>query len=184
MYPRSRRPAKLSVFKRVEALSILALCLSLALGACAGREPPPVPEIRAGHDRAGDSLTVRVVNLPAGTRVTSIRLTGPDGERYDGQDRRTRRGEVYRGGRPGIGVRAHGGSATGITPGLTLSWDVFDSLGRGLWGGRETRDLREVSARIPLPEDYREPNPEAWRVVVTLRDASGRARDKTAPAPR
>jgi len=175
MYSSPRRCAKPWTFGGRSA-AILAL---LVLSACAREAPPPVPRLAVAYDRPNAMVMVRVQNLPAGTRVTAIRLEGPDGRRATPRTRRLRRGNAYEGGRPNVGLTARGGSASGITPGLSLSWNIFDWD----WGAPEHRKVREVIAEIPAPADYLTPDADAWRVRAILRDATGRDRAKVAPAP-
>lgn len=176
MYPSPRRLAK--PWTRAPAALMALLVLALGAG-CTREAPPPVPRLAVAYDRPAEMIVVRVRNLPAGTRVTAIRLDGPDGRRVTPRTRRLRRGVSYEAGRPNVGVTARGGSSTGITPGISLSWDVFDWD----WGAPSHRKLREVIAEIPAPADYLSPESRAWRVTVTLRDAAGTDRQKVAPAP-
>ncbi len=154
-----------------------ALALGLVAAACAGsREAPVRTEVSTVFDRAAGEIRVTVAGLRPAERVESLRLVGPD-DAHLAPRRRTHHESVEaRRGHPTVGVQARGGSASGIEPGLSLSFDLFDWT----WSGSETRRRRAVRAVFAVPEGYRN-RPEAWRVEIVVTDPTGAARTRHEP---
>lgn len=154
--------------------------LVLLVAACnSGQTPPPVPAIHANLAPARDTIAVTVTGLTPAERVARLRLVGPEGETVAPVTRRRARGVVSTDRRPSVGVTAEGGSASGVRPGLTLSWDLFDFE----WARSETRARHSVTARFDVPPGYRKA-PQDWRIEAVLIDPAGGERTRSIPAPR
>jgi hypothetical protein len=158
---------------------VLLAVVALGVAGCASDgDPAPPPHLSAGFDAATDQVVVRVAELRPATRVAEVRLRGPDGATLAPVAKRRSRGVRTTQGDPDLGVTARGGSATGVTPGVSLSFDLFD-----WFGGRETeRDVHGLTVRFDAPEGYRD-DPGAWHIAVTLVDPAGRRRTETLAAP-
>ena len=162
--PRSRRCAALA-----------GLCLALA--GCAGDAPPtPTPTVSAILDRPAGVIRVTVAGLRPADQVESIRLMGPGGARVAPAQRSRASSVTATQSNPTVGVHARGGSASGIEPGLTLSFDLFDWS----WSESQTRPQRRVTARFAIPDGFRA-RPDAWHVEAVITDPTGAARRRRAP---
>jgi hypothetical protein len=165
------------MFRRLAALAALGVLLA----ACAGEPAPPArTTVETVLDMRAEAIRVTVRGLRASDRVASLGLVGPDGRRITAQTRQESRGVASTHRQPSVAVQARGGSASGIDPGLRLSFDLFDFD----WGRDERRKLRRVTAAFPIPDGYRDTF-AGWRVEVVVIDAAGarQVRSKPAPAP-
>lgn len=157
----------------------LAILVSLALAACAGRpDQPPVPRVSAESVDYGEAVEVRISDLTPSTRVGEIRLLAPDGRAFAAESRRTLRGVAGTSARPSVGVGATGGSQSGVNPGISLSLPLLNWS----WARADERRIRAVVARIPVPADYRT-GEGAWHVEVELIDAVGQETTRRTRAP-
>ncbi len=164
---------------RRPAAFLALLLLALAVGACAGDRNEAVrTRVSADLDRAANEIRATVSGLRPSEAVESFRLVGPDDVRH--MPRRRIRSEHVAGtqSNPTVGVQARGGSASGIDPGLSLSFDLLDWT----WGRSETRTQRSVTAVFAVPEAYRA-RPEAWHVEAVITDPTGASRKRRAPVP-
>lgn len=168
--PRGRRAGS-------TVLRAAVLMLTLGIAACAGDGDEGVrTRVSAKLDRAADEIRATVAALRPSEAVESLRLVGPEGARL-APLRRTRQESVAATqSNPTVGVQARGGSASGIDPGLSLSFDLFDWS----WHTAETRTQRSVTAVFAVPEGYRA-KPEVWHVEVVVTDPAGPPRTRRAP---
>lgn len=159
----------------------IVLLSSLFLAACAGDQAEPPRALKAEARLNGPEATaieVRVLDIPAGTRVERVLLIGPGGQRIEAPElnRSSRESGAGALSRPSIGFGVTGGSASRINPSISLGWS--------LTGNGPARRGREVSALIALPDPaaYRAV-PAAWRIEVHHVDVTGQAKIITLPAP-
>lgn len=149
----------------------------LMLAGCAGSNSGALPmAVNARWDRSDDVIRVTVAGLRPAEQVESIRLIGPEGDRLVPKRRTRASGVTATQSNPTVGVHARGGSASGIEPGLTLSFDLFDWS----WNESETRPQRRVTATFAIPEGFRA-RPDAWHVEAVISDPAGTARRRRAP---
>lgn len=155
--------------------------LSLFLAACAGDAAEPPRALTAEARLTGPeaaAIEVRVRDIPAGTTVERVLLIGPDGQRTEAPELSLsgRESGARSGSGPSIGFGVTGGSASRISPSISLGWS--------LPGDGPARRSREVGAVIALPDPaaYRSA-PEAWRIEVHHADVTGRAEVIRLPAP-
>lgn len=163
-------------------LAIILAC-ALALAACAGDRPETPRQVRAVAGFTGPEATevlVEVYEIPTGTVIERILLLGPGGERLAAPALRRSSSETGPSLRtqPSIGLAVTGGSASGVTPSLSLGYGATRQ-------GGPSRKTRQVAATVALPDPaaYRA-KAEAWRVEVHYLDVTGAARVLTLPAPR
>lgn len=141
----------------------------LVVAGCASREVPPPPgEVRARLDMGSETIRVTVANLRPSDRVDRLRLVGPEDRRIAPTQRGERRGTKAMHRNPSVGVHAEGGSASGIRPGISLSFGLFDWI----WSRDTERRLRAVTATFPVPDGYTE-QPGEWRVEAVLMGQMG-----------
>jgi hypothetical protein len=150
------------------------LCLGLA--GCAGGEAPPGLTLTATSESANETIHVHVSGLRPAERVQRVRLVAPDGARFGPEERTRHRRVRATHGQPTVGVQARGGSASGIEPGLTLSFDLFDWA----WGGSKTVRRHGVTAVFAMPPGYADA-PGDWRVEAVVADPTGQRRTRRAP---
>ena len=159
------------------------LRLIAALAACVGSEPEQPRRLEAAAVLTGPEPTmveVRVFRIPPGAAVEQVLLLGPAGERLEAPALRRSMREAGAGlvSRPSLGVAVTGGSASRITPSLSLGWNVTR-------GDNPAQRSREITARIEIPEPAAYlAAVEQWRVAVLYRDIAGRSRTLSLAAPR
>lgn len=154
----------------------LAIGLTLALAGCAADPEPPRLALTTTRDQARETIRVHVTGLRPAERVDRLRLIGPDDVRLSPAKRTRHRTVRATHSQPTVGVQARGGSASGIEPGLTLSFGLFDWT----WGGSTTADRRSVTAVFAVPPGYAEA-PDDWYVEAVVTGPTGQRRTRRAP---
>ena len=162
--------------------AVVALVLpALLLDACAEErpEPPKILQVAARlPGPAHEAIEVTVYDIPPGTQVEQVWLTGPHGERLSGAAVARSRSETGPGlvTGPSVGIAVTGGSSSGINPSVGVGW--------GVTGGGPSKQSRRVTYLIALPADigYQEA-PRAWRIEVHYRDVTGTELVRSIPGP-
>ncbi len=160
----------------------LLFLLPLLLAACADeRLPQRRPVATAAAELLpGEPLRIAVtlLDLPPGGRVREIVLIAPDGGETAAPDlaeSSSERGPGY--GPTGIGVTLSGGSASGVSTGVSVG---VNSAGSGLV---EARTFVTGTLTVPDPGGYAEA-PRDWRIEIRWVDVTGDLRIVSPASPR
>lgn len=175
------RPFPAPLPRRLAGVLFALVLPALLLGGCAEDrpEPPKILQVAARlPGPAHEAIEVTVYDIPPGTQVEQVWLTGPAGERLSGSAVASSRGETGPGlvTGPSIGVGVTGGSSSGINPSVGVGWGIITS--------GSSRQSRQITYLIPLPDELGYENaPRAWRIEVRYRDVTGAEQVRSIAGP-
>lgn len=161
-----------------------ALVLSLGFtGGCGGPAPhspaPPEGVMQVSARLAAppaEAVMVEIGKLPPGRRIEEVALLDPSGGRHIAPSLTKVRGtEGGLSSGPFVGVGVSGGSSSGISPSISLGWNVT--------GTDPERATQRIEATVPIPDpaDYRADSTH-WRVEVIFTELDGERRTLMFPA--
>lgn len=156
--------------------------IALMLAACGGQGPLRPRTLKAVAGFAGPEATaieVRITEIPPGVHVERVVAVGPGGRLLAASELSRSERESGPGltSRPSLGLAVTGGSSSGVTPSLSLGWNLS--------GGGPSRRSRQVTAQIPLPDPAAFASEAAdWRIEVHYIDVADQSRVLALPAPK
>jgi hypothetical protein len=167
-------------FKPFAAALILSLGLASGCGGPAPRRPAPPEGVMQVSARLAappaEAVVVEIGKLPPGRRIEAVALLDPTGSRHVAPSLTVVRGtEGGLSSGPFVGVGVSGGSSSGISPSISLGWNVT--------GGDPERATQRIEAAVPIPDPaaYRADSAH-WRVEVIFTELDGERRTLVFPA--